>query len=841
MLRSFECPFTQNGLAAEQIHDHNNLLLKQLGDVLLSQDYSLNDNFGSAVELTANFCAIGASKAHIRGEAREAPSGYVFVYERNKGGNDHWGMLNILEGLPGSEFGASISIDGDMMAIGSPGIAGGKGVVYIFRRERRHVKSPWNRITDVPEGYAWDEEKKKFRGYPEDFELEQINESTTRWKVKGVVPAGNILKCFSDIGTFEFMSGSYESGSCVPGSLEWELISGSCDSTNLVSGSFISGSCDPGSFISGSWVPTGFISGSVECMCDLSTFGGSDIITHGTLRQSEEEFDAGYEPYEYSETPKQSVGDLTWVFDSYVVPDTLDKCEFFGEEVKLVGNTLYVSTANSQKQICYVFEKSELDSECERWLETYNITKDGVLNTLTNKYVVTSPPSRESMVNYPYEYSDIGRHMFGASIDANESYLAIGDPSDRVYSTNSETYEGGAVYIYKVGGDIKFTDKLYGDFQNETRYTSKFGNSVSLLENDLLVGSYCTDASNIEIGDSSVLVDDYYLGTDTLTEEFYNSDFGPKNAVEGEAFYYRLSTEEPTILKKIKMNKQKESIRRQYGYAVSLSSDYIYVGLPVIGDFPFSELTTFDGHELSLTRDWKINPHETEAREAMFMYYDTFDEVGLQSDEKNLKGQVIAYKTESVRFTKRLQVGNVFYKNGVLVFTNTKNHLKNILRGSFSDGFEIEFTGTHTLYETEILCKVSPSEFNMSTNPTAMISDPILYDINGDGKFDIRDLIYIYKFLTGYTNVSAIVSADEDDTEVPGGVAVEQDTMWPNSDVLLTESEDAILMFFEREAESVVIEDYEKSIPILKNLKENGHFDVDNDGYSGKLKKENSP
>jgi hypothetical protein len=818
VVRPFVCPFTQNGLALEQRHDHNNVLLKQIGGVLLGQDYSLNDNFGGAVDLTENYCAVGSSRSHIRGNSREAPSGHVFIYERNKGGNDHWGMLNILEGLPGSEFGASVSIDGDMMAIGSPGIANGKGAVYIFRKETRTTESPWSRITDVPEGYTWDGENKKFRGYPEDFELERINESTTRWKVKGVIPDGNLLKCFSDIGTFELISGSYPTDTIVSGS----IISGSYPTDTIVSGSIISGSISSGS-----------IPSELECMCDLSTFGGEGIITHGTLKHNEEEFDSGYEPHEYSETPKQSTGDSTWVFDSYVVPAELENCESFGEKVKLTGNSLYVSTPSSHTQVCYVFEKT--DSDCQTWVESYNITRDGIRNTLTQKYSVTTPEPRSKSVNYPYQYSDVDEHLFGVSIDANENYLVIGDSSDRKYSRGGTINEGGAVYIYEITSStqIEFKHKLYGDFQAEELFTSKFGNSVSLLEDDLLVGSHCVDSSTIEVTGGDIIADDYYLGTSTLSEETYNSASGEKNAVEGRAFYYRLSSDTPTLMKKIKMNKQKESVRRQYGYSVSLSADYMYVGLPVIGNFPFSELTTFDNHGLSVVRDHKINPYETRSREAMFAHYNTFSESDISQDGKNLTGQVLAYKTESVRFSNRLQVGNVFYKNGVLVFTHMENHLKNLLRGKFLNGYEVEFLGTHTLYETEILCGVTPNEFNVSTNPTSLIHNQILYDINNDGKFDIRDLIYIYKFLTGYTNVTTLKSDEITDGEVPGGISVEHDTMWPNSDVLLTESEDAILMFFEREAENVILDDYEKTLPILKNLKDAGHFDIDNDGNSG--------
>lgn len=801
-IRSFSCPFSQSGLALEQRHDHNNLLLKQLKDVLLANDYSLNDNFGNAIDLTEQYCAIGASRAHIRGESKNAPTGFVFVYERNKGGNDNWGMLNIIEGIPGSEFGASISISDNMMAIGSPGTKHGNGIVYIFKRTTRTTESAWNRMTDVPNGYTWDTDKKIFEGFPSGLKLEEINKNTTRWKVNSVIPDGTILNCFGDIGEFQF-------------------------SDSIISGSFISGSLVSGSYTSGS-------GGSDLCLCELSTFGGEEIITHGTFREDDKEHDTGYPPHMYSHTPNQSVGDSTWVYDSYVEIETSDSCLNFGTEVKLVNDTLYVSTPNSVDQVCYVFNRTVSNCDKVEWNETHNISKLGILNKNSGLFNEVTYQDRELMVSHPYEYSEVKKNEYGKSIDANENYLVIGDPNDRVYATQEDTFHGGSAYVYELGETITFKEKLYGEKQQETNYTSRFGNSVSVFEGDVLIGSHCIDKSKIGVNESSIHIEDYYLGTETLVETTYDF-YGKKiNAVEGEAYYYRFSKNEETstLLKKVKMNKTKNNVRRQFAYSVSLSSDYIYVGLPVIGEFPFFELTTFDSIPINAHDQHEDNPHEPKHRESLFAHYDKLNETSLQSEEKNLSGNVIAYRADSVRDVKNHQIGNIFYKNGIIVITDVSNHLKNILSGSFREGYEIEFSGSHTLYETEILCTVEPNEFNISTNPTSLLNEPILYDINSDGRFDIRDLIFIYKFLRGQAGSSLELSEIVDDSELKGGIAVEQDTEWPNSDILISESEDAILMFFERESDNVSVSEYEKVLPILKKLKVDGHFDADDDGVS---------
>ena len=70
-LKKFYCPFSQNGLALEMRQDHNDLLLKEISDVLLGSDYSLNDQFGNSLQIDETICAIGSPRSHIRGTPDE--------------------------------------------------------------------------------------------------------------------------------------------------------------------------------------------------------------------------------------------------------------------------------------------------------------------------------------------------------------------------------------------------------------------------------------------------------------------------------------------------------------------------------------------------------------------------------------------------------------------------------------------------------------------------------------------------------------------------------------------------------------------------------------------------
>jgi hypothetical protein len=60
-------------------------------------------------------------------------------------------------------------------------------------------------------------------------------------------------------------------------------------------------------------------------------------------------------------------------------------------------------------------------------------------------------------------------------------------------------------------------------------------------------------------------------------------------------------------------------------------------------------------------------------------------------------------------------IGNVFYKTGVLVFTDTGSY-KDVALGTGTDGFEIDYRSTHTIYQHEYTVIASAGQFNTSRN-----------------------------------------------------------------------------------------------------------------------------
>ncbi len=91
-------------------------------------------DFGTAVSLYGDTLAVGS------GSSTNA-DGLAYIYERNQGGKDAWGQISVNQAFsPGDKFGASLSLDGDTLAVGAPNgfdpdyAQGRTGYVRIFER-----------------------------------------------------------------------------------------------------------------------------------------------------------------------------------------------------------------------------------------------------------------------------------------------------------------------------------------------------------------------------------------------------------------------------------------------------------------------------------------------------------------------------------------------------------------------------------------------------------------------------------------------------------------------------------------------------------------------------------
>jgi hypothetical protein len=89
---------------------------------------------------------------------------------------------------------------------------------------------------------------------------------------------------------------------------------------------------------------------------------------------------------------------------------------------------------------------------------------------------------------------------------------------------------------------------------------------------------------------------------------------------------------------------------------------------------------------------------------------------------KNLANPDFMYNTSVV--------GNVFYRSGNIVVSPLHPKYKNIFDGVYS----VNYKGTHTIYQYEVLCRIRKGDFNTTLNPTALRSaksDLYINDMTG--------------------------------------------------------------------------------------------------------------
>ena len=95
--------------------------------MLGAKDGALGDGFGTALAADGNILAVGAPGVQGRGA--------VYVYERIAGGR--WierARLASANGAEGDRLGASVALKGGVLLAGAPGREGEKGVVVVFGR-----------------------------------------------------------------------------------------------------------------------------------------------------------------------------------------------------------------------------------------------------------------------------------------------------------------------------------------------------------------------------------------------------------------------------------------------------------------------------------------------------------------------------------------------------------------------------------------------------------------------------------------------------------------------------------------------------------------------------------
>ncbi|MEM7033345.1 MAG: Ig-like domain-containing protein [Chloroflexota bacterium] len=120
---------------------------------LTASDVASEDDFGYIVAISGDTAVVGARLNNDAG----THSGSAYIYQQNEGGTGNWGQLTKLtasDAAADDEFGASVSISGDTIAIAAwrdDESQPNQGSVYIFQRDQGGPNN-WGQVTKLTAG-----------------------------------------------------------------------------------------------------------------------------------------------------------------------------------------------------------------------------------------------------------------------------------------------------------------------------------------------------------------------------------------------------------------------------------------------------------------------------------------------------------------------------------------------------------------------------------------------------------------------------------------------------------------------------------------------------------------
>lgn len=497
---------------------------------------------------------------------------------------------------------------------------------------------------------------------------------------------------------------------------------------------------------------------------------------------------------ETTPSPISLIGNNTYVLHQKIVPFDGSAGEFFGGDVRISGSYLVVGNDKQQASgSVYIYEYNFGFSGSWNFLQKLqgNSTLNGTVNFFDSGIVPVDHP----LTN------------FGNSVAINNKFVLIGSPSDRwyyEYQGATELYKAGAVYVYeKIGSYFSFVEKIFANERDSLN--DQFGYSIDSKNDKIIVGSLIGKnslSSSYQTSSSDFVIEDFDKFSVNITDEVNTN---------GKTYFYNINTlagnfNSITAIQNVRENKLENAPKRAYGYSVALSENNIgFVGCP---NFNYA------------------SPNTTEF----------YDQIVLREKYPfNSSGSVFSYDLNLL--SDKTKLGNVFYKDGIIAITATGSTVRDTLNPVKSRfGFDIEFVSEHTVNEYEIFCEVEPGEFNVSTNPTSVKRERILYDVNNDGIFDEKDLDLILRFIKKYVLYKSN-QKKKSTFEDERGIILEQNEDWWNDAALLAESIDVIYVnsiidVVLTESESIIIDaDLDPVIyEYLKYLLDSGFLDLNGDG-----------
>jgi len=388
------------------------------------------------------------------------------------------------------------------------------------------------------------------------------------------------------------------------------------------------------------------------------------------------------------------------------VPDTK-----FGFSLKLNkydgphSYSLVVGSGNPSNTSAYLFEYSN-----NAWSQSYVFAPDYSVYPMTFNPEYYPQPSNLTMSNY---------NGFGYSVGIYGDSVIVGEPYDRRFYeySGSSFYEQGSAYIFErcpgTSGWMQVL-KTYGT--PTTLYNNRMGWSVDMFDGKAVVGIPKIDV----VGMTSC----YIAGT--LNQLHYcGADL--QALLSGQDMLLQKNTGSGIweIINVYQRKKKYLSPYRDYGFDVAIADESMVVGAPMY---------LYDGNR-------NINIEVTRSAD---------------TDLDDLAGKAYIYNFHN--FRNQFHVGNVFYRNGKIIIMTSGSVFDGLFYSpvnTYTYEYDLTFKSQHTIFEKQIICTVDPGEFNVSTNPTAVVQTPSILDVNDNGIFDYQDVDVILSYMQ-YKNTSIL-------------------------------------------------------------------------------------
>ena len=378
-------------------------------------------------------------------------------------------------------------------------------------------------------------------------------------------------------------------------------------------------------------------------------------------------------------------------YHSYI---TSSEVNLFGSCLKLdktynklvVGNGSIIS--NNSKVILY-----EYISSSNNWQSVKVFQSNRTIENL--KFLPV--PQYDPIITLPDGYGNSVSIYCSSSTDVT---VAVGAPYDRIYKefSGSNCYRNGCVYVYdlincNITSSFWKETKLFGD--EDSFKFNRFGHSVDLSEGKILISSpkFLSEFSSSYIQGTLFKAED----CDDITENDYLGMF---------YIYNKQDDGWNNVYAKFKP-------RKKFGYPFNFFAHDVYI----------HKENLIVGSPIALTDSNR-----------------TLEIIGDRDNLAiNLNGDFSIFNLNE--FESHHHVGNVFYRNGKMIFSNSGSIFDYIFESDVNDEpiYDISYNSKTSLYEKQIICTVNPGEFNYSTNPTSYVPVSFDLDLNKNGKFDFQD------------------------------------------------------------------------------------------------------